>query len=248
MMDVPTANQSRTPCLPWAGQNGWSSAGGEGPASTPLPGFQHLSLGSASDQRPCLGQLQVSNQSFQSNITAITSGSDTHHNALSPHNAHQTVQQIMPDARPDARVSSAVVSEGRKMPPSSLPHLSEGMQHYVTLSSNHGLYHTISPPFQPSDTLPDVQNGPPHEEHLPTGSPISGQYLHQTPLCPHQPTLSRANMESSVGYMQNPASPTSSIPQQLSPWSLPPHSVGRFVCLGIMHFYKETQKGGCLIK
>lgn len=229
MMDVPTANQSRTPCIPWAGQNGWSSAGGEGPACTLLPGFQHLSLGSASDQRPCFSQPQVSNQSFQSNITAITSGNDTHHNTLSPHNAHQTVQQIMPDAR----VSSVVASQGRKMPPSSLPHLSEGMQHYMThqvpLSSNHGLYHTISSPFQSSNTLPDVQNGPPHEEHLPTGSPISGQYLHQTPLRPHQPTLSRENMESSLGYMQNPASPTSTIPQQLPPWSLPPHSVGRFV-------------------
>lgn len=241
-MDVPTANQSQTPCLPWAGQNGWSSAGGEGPAYTPLPGFQHLSLGSASDQRPCLGQLQVSNQSFQSNITAITPGSDTHHNALSPHNAHQTVQQIMPDAR----VSSVVACQGRKMPPSSLPHLSEGIQHQMThqvpLSSNHGLYHTISSPFRPSNTLQDVQNGPPHEEHLPTGSPISGQYLHQTPLCPHQPTLSRANMESSVSYMQNPASPTSSIPQQLPPWSLPPHSVGRFVWVSCI-FIKKPKKG-----
>lgn len=57
MMDVPTANQSQTPCHTWVGQEGWDP-----PSCTQLPSFQHLTLSSASDQRPCYGHHQASVQ------------------------------------------------------------------------------------------------------------------------------------------------------------------------------------------
>lgn len=57
MMDVPTANQSQTPCHTWVGQEGWSP-----PSCTQLPSFQHLTLSSTSDQRPCYGHSQASVQ------------------------------------------------------------------------------------------------------------------------------------------------------------------------------------------
>lgn len=56
-MDVPTANQSQTPCHTWVGQEGWSP-----PSCTQLPSFQHLTLSSTSDQRPCYGHHQASVQ------------------------------------------------------------------------------------------------------------------------------------------------------------------------------------------
>ncbi|KAL6114841.1 uncharacterized protein ACO6RY_05514 [Pungitius sinensis] len=60
MMDAPSANHSRAPGQSWAGQNGWSPASPPGPPCNPLPGFQHLSLSSPSDQRPEHGLLQGS--------------------------------------------------------------------------------------------------------------------------------------------------------------------------------------------
>ncbi|KAM9360127.1 protein transport protein Sec24C [Symphorus nematophorus] len=80
MMDVPTANQSQTPCQPWAGQNGWSPASPQGPPCNLLPSFQHLSLGSPSEPRPCYDHLQVSSQACQSDITPF----NTHNSVLSP--------------------------------------------------------------------------------------------------------------------------------------------------------------------
>ncbi|KAK5909448.1 hypothetical protein CesoFtcFv8_003377 [Champsocephalus esox] len=70
MMDVPTANQSDTPCQPWAGQNGWSPASPQGPPCNPLPSFQNLSLSSPSDQRPGYEQLQGTTDEFVPNATA----------------------------------------------------------------------------------------------------------------------------------------------------------------------------------
>lgn len=54
-MDVPTANQSQTPCHTWVGQEGWSP-----PSCTQLPSLQRLTLSKTSDQRPCCDHCQAS--------------------------------------------------------------------------------------------------------------------------------------------------------------------------------------------
>lgn len=224
-MDVPTANQSQTPCQPRAGQNGWSPASAQGPLCNPLPGFQHLSLGSPSDLRPCYNHLQASNQGFHCDITAVSSRNDSHHCTLHPNNnADQTVQQIILDPHVSSMVAAA--SQGRNIPPCSHPLLNKGKTHQIPFNSTHGLYQAISSPFQHSYTHQGSLNGPqsPHEEHLPIGSPSYGQCVNQNPLCSPRPAL-----ESSVEYMHSLASPTSPIQHQ-PPWILPPHSIGRFIC------------------
>lgn len=84
-MDIPTANQSQTPCHTWVGQEGWSP-----PSCTQLPSFQHLTLGSTSDQRPRYGHhqasvpgtLQVNNA--QQKHTPPSHFSHGQHRAMSP--------------------------------------------------------------------------------------------------------------------------------------------------------------------
>ncbi|XP_070690130.1 protein transport protein Sec24C [Pempheris klunzingeri] len=224
MMDVPTANQSQTPCQPWAGQNGWSPASPQGLPCNPLPSFQHFSLGSPSDHRACHDHLQASEQGCQSDLNAFSS---THDSTLCATNADQSVQRVIPD------VSSVVpaASQGRNIPPCSLPLMNESMQpckpQQMPLYSPRSPYQAISPPFHSPYTHQDLLNGPqsPHQKHLPISSPSFGQCGNQSPQWTPQPSLDRANVVSSVGYTLNHASPTSPIQQQPQ-WTLSPHSRG----------------------
>ncbi|XP_040897876.1 protein transport protein Sec24C isoform X2 [Toxotes jaculatrix] len=215
MMDVPTANQSQTPCHQWAGQNSWSTGSPPGPLCNPLPGVQHLSLGSPSDQRPCYDRMQASNQGCLSNPSTFSSRNNTHHSLLFASNTDQSVQQIVPNAHVSSVIPAA--SQGRNIPPCSLPH------------SPHSPYQAMCAPFQPPHTHQDSLNGPqsPHQKHLPISPPSFGQCLNQNPHGTLQPAFDRASMESSVhaGYIYSHASPTSPIQQQPQ-WTLPPHSRG----------------------
>lgn len=219
-MDVPTANQSQTPCQPWAGQNGWSPASPQGSPCNPLPSFQHLSLGSPSDQRPCYDHLQAVNQGCQSNPTTFSSRSNSHDSTLYANNADQSVQRIIP---------------GRNIPPCSLPLMNEVTQPCKPLQmpfySPYSPYQAISSPFHPPYTHQGLLNGPqsPHQKHLPISSPSFGQCVNQSPQSTPQSAFERANVESSVGYTHNHASPTSPIQEQPQ-WTLPSHSKGRSIC------------------
>ncbi|XP_028270110.1 protein transport protein Sec24C isoform X2 [Parambassis ranga] len=207
-MDVPSPNQSQTPCQPWVGQSSWSTASPPGPLCSPLPSFQHLNLGSPSDQRPCYNHLQTNNWDFQNN----TSRNSTHPNMLIAHSADQSVH---------------AVSQGRHIPPCSLPLMKEGAQprnsQQMSLYSPHCTpYQAGSPPFQPPYTHQVLQNGPqsPHQNHLPVSPP-----LYQSPQCMPSPEFQREKVGSPFGYTQNNASPASPIQHQPQ-WTLAPHSTG----------------------
>ncbi|XP_036955278.1 protein transport protein Sec24C isoform X1 [Acanthopagrus latus] len=227
-MDAPTANQSQTPCQAWAGQNGWSPASPQAAPSNPLLGFQHLSLGSPSDQRPCYDHLKASNQGCQSDITTFSSSSNTHRSTLYANNGDQSEQRVNPDARVSSTVPAA--SQGRNIPPCSLPLLNEGMQpckpHQMPFYSPYSPYQAISPPLHSPYTHQGLLNGPqsPHQKHLPISSPSFGQCVNQSPQCTPQPAFEGANVESSIGYTYGHASPTSPIQQQPQ-WTLT-HSKG----------------------
>lgn len=230
-MDAPTANQSQTPCQAWAGQNGWSPASPQAAPSNPLLGFQHLSLGSPSDQRPCYDHLKASNQGCQSDITTFSSSSNTHRSTLYANNGDQSEQRVNPDARVSSTVPAA--SQGRNIPPCSLPLLNEGTQpckpHQMPFYSPYSPYQAISPPLHSPYTHQGLLNGPqsPHQKHLPISSPSFGQCVNQSPQCTPQPAFEGANVESSIGYTYGHASPTSPIQQQPQ-WTLT-HSKGRSI-------------------
>lgn len=226
MMDVPTPNQSQTPFQPWAGQNGWSTAAPPGPLCNPLPSFQHLSLGSPSDQTPCYNHLRGSNLHPQGDLTPFSSRSNTHHNMQYVHSADQSIHRIIPN------VSSTIpaASQGKNIPPCSLPlRGSETTQpcnpQQMPLYSSHSPYQAVSPPFQPQYMHQGLLNGPqsPHQNHLPISPPLFGQCETQSPQCIPQPAFERTNVGTSGGYTHNLASPTSPIHQQPQ-WALPPHS------------------------
>eukprot|EP00064_Thunnus_orientalis_P022617 superscaffoldBa00007785_g22825 len=109
MMDVPTANQSQTPCQQWAGQNGWSTASPQGPPPfNPLPSFQHLNLGFTSDQIPSYDHLQPSNQgclshprnnthhSLVANVESAVNAGYIHNHAVPTSPAQQQPQWTLP--------------------------------------------------------------------------------------------------------------------------------------------------------
>ncbi|XP_075961174.1 protein transport protein Sec24C isoform X2 [Anarhichas minor] len=227
MMDVPTANQSQTPCQPWAGQNGWSPASPQGPPCNPLPGFQHLSLSSPSDQRPGYEHLQVSHHGCQSDLATFTSRDEPHRGTLHSNDADQSVQRVVPGAHVSSTVPTA--SQGRHMPPCSLPLMKEVTQpcrlQQMPFYSPHSPYQGISPPSQPPYTHQGSPNGPqsPHQKHLPICSPSFG--VNQSPQFTPQPAFERANVESSVGFIHDHASPTSPVSQQPQ-WTLAAPSGG----------------------
>lgn len=231
-MDVPTANQSQTPYQPQVGQNGWSTA--QEPPFNPLPSFQYLGFGSPSEQRPCYNHLQASNQGFHSSIPTVASRNDTRYSPPYLNDTEQTVQQIMLDANLPPMVPAA--SQKGNIPPCSPPTLNRRTQphstHQTPFNSSHGQYQAISPTSQHSYTHQGSLNGPqsPLEERLPVSSPSFGQCVNQNPLCSPRPALGRAHVESCTGYMHSLASPTSPIQYQPPPWTLPPLSIGRFVC------------------
>ncbi|XP_038560323.1 protein transport protein Sec24C-like [Micropterus salmoides] len=226
MMDVPTANQSQTPCQPWAGQNGWSPASPQEHPCNPLPSFYHLNLGSPSDQRTCHDHLQASNQRCQNDIASCRS--NTPQSTLYV-NADQCVQPITPDANLSSVVPAA--SHERNIPPCSLPLMNEGTltrkPQQMPFYSPHSPYQAICSPFQPPYTHQGLLNEPQssHQKHLSISSPSFGQCVNQSPQCTPQPAFERANVEASVGYTHSHASPSSPIQQQPH-WTLSPGSKG----------------------
>lgn len=225
-MDVPTANQSQTPCQPWAGQNGWSPASPQEHPCNPLPSFYHLNLGSPSDQRTCHDHLQASNQRCQNDIASCRS--NTPQSTLYV-NADQCVQPITPDANLSSVVPAA--SHERNIPPCSLPLMNEGTltrkPQQMPFYSPHSPYQAICSPFQPPYTHQGLLNEPQssHQKHLSISSPSFGQCVNQSPQCTPQPAFERENVEASVGYTHSHASQSSPIQQQPH-WTLSPGSKG----------------------
>ncbi|XP_041642619.1 protein transport protein Sec24C [Cheilinus undulatus] len=216
MMNDHTANQSQTPSQPWVGQSSWSPASPQGALYNPLPSFQHLSLGSPSDQLPCVEHQQASSQDCQRDNTTFPTINNTHHNTLHANNADLSVPQI------------THASHERILPPCSLPLLNETTQprkpFQMPFYSPYSPYQAISPPFQPPYTQQESLNGPqsPHQKHLPISSPLSEHCVCQSPQFSPHPVF---NKGASVGYSHNHASPTSPIQQQPQ-WTLQQHSGG----------------------
>lgn len=206
-MDAPSANQSRTPCQPWAGQNGWSPASPPGPPCDPLPGLQRLSLSSPSDLRPDRDRLQGSTHGCRGDRSASPPGGRAHLGALDPRNAEHSVRA--PSMAPAA-------GRGRRIPPCSLPLVEEGPHPrrvpQMPFYSPHSPYRGMSPPFQPPYT-PDGPM-PSHQNHLPAGSPSPGA---NSPLCTPRPVFERANAESAAASQQ-------------PHWTLAAPSRGTFIC------------------
>ncbi len=233
MMDVTPANQSQTPCQPWAGQNGWSPASPQGPPCSPLPSFQHLSLSSPSDHRPGYDHLQASNQGCQSDIAAFPPRDNTHQSPLHANNSDTSVKQITPDAH----FSDA--TRGRSVPPRSLRLMNEVTQpckpHQMPFYSPHSPFQAISSPFQPPYTPQGPLNGPqsPHQKHMPISSPSLGQCVNQSPQWTPQPATERANLEFFASYSHNHALTTSPVQQQPQ-WTFVTHSRGGFMCNNFM--------------
>ncbi|XP_062241021.1 protein transport protein Sec24C [Platichthys flesus] len=146
MMDALSANQSRTPSHQWAGPNGWSPASPPGPLCNPLPSFQHLSLGSPSDQRPGL----------------------RNHSQVFTEDAELSSQPFIPNAHV-SHVDPAVSHE-RHVPPCSLPLVINGTPAYPP----HSPYQPITAPFHPPYSHHVSLNG--HQAlQSPISPPLFGQ-------------------------------------------------------------------------
>ncbi|XP_035020897.1 protein transport protein Sec24C [Hippoglossus stenolepis] len=222
MMDALSANQSRTPGHQWAGQNGWSAASPPGPLCNPLPSFQHLSLGSPSDQRPGHDHLQVSNHGCLSDLRNHSQS------MVFTDNAELSVQHYIPDAHVSHVVPAA--SHERNLPPCSLPLMNNGSQPSNPQGASayppHSPYQTISAPFHPPYSHHVALNGPQSLQQTPISPPSFGQGADQNPQCARQPAYQK-NVESpvSAGYVHTSASPNSPIQQQPQ-WALPSQSRG----------------------
>ncbi|XP_078141465.1 protein transport protein Sec24C isoform X2 [Centroberyx gerrardi] len=276
-MDAPAANQSQTPCQPWAGQNGWSTASTQGPPCSPLPSFQHLSLGLPSDQSPSYVDLQPSIQDYQSNYITSSSTNKTHYSALYQashvsnnssaatlvaNTADQNAPLFLSNANQSLHISSTVpvASHGKNIPPSSLPLTSQRPQpsrpQPMSLCSSHSPYEAIPPPFQPPYTHQGILNGlqSPYQQDLPISPPSVGQCVNQGPQSKPQPTFGSVNVESpplagGAGYTPSHVSPTSPIQQQPQ-WTLPPHyrgAVYESVPDAAAHPYKEPSQDGNIL-
>ncbi|KAM8885811.1 protein transport protein Sec24C isoform 2-T2 [Spinachia spinachia] len=168
-MDAPSANHSRTPCQPWAGQNGWSPASPPGPPCDPLPGLQHLSLSSPSEQRPDHDQPQGSTPPPRD------------------HGAQRLVHDV------------PTWGQRRHIPPCSLPLVKEGMQpcrvQQMPFYSPHSPSQGMCPPPQPPYTHRGSPDGPlpQHQKH--DGSPSLGvdSPLRATVESAHAPPTSPAS-------------------------------------------------------
>lgn len=201
-MDVHSANQSQTP-----GQDGGVTASPPGPAHSPLPSFQHLNLCSASDQTPCY------NQGFQRDLSTLLPRNDT----VYSNNADWWAQQMIPDASPAGPASS----QGRNMPPCSLPSMNEGMPQQMSLHSSHKVISPVSPPPRAHQRS---LNGPQSllQAHLPINPAAFGHSLKEG-----SPQSPQAAFEKTAGCVNHAAFPSSPVHQQPQ-WT--PHSGGGFIC------------------
>ncbi|XP_074526410.1 protein transport protein Sec24C isoform X2 [Halichoeres trimaculatus] len=211
-MDIPAANQSQTASEPWAGQNGWSPASPQAAPYNPFPNLKHLSLGSPSDQRPCVELLHQPSQFCQSDNIC--------HSALQAYNADQSLQQNIPVSHLSPMVPSA--SQDRIIPPCSLPLRNEGTQprkpFQMPFYSPYSPFQAVSPPSQPAYTHHESLNGPqsPRQKHLPISSPSFAQCASQSAHFSPQPSFKREASH----HQASPTSPTQQQPQ----WMLQQHS------------------------
>lgn len=234
-MEVHSANQSQTP-----GQDGRVTPAPPGPVYNPLPSFQHLNLGSPSDQTPCYSNLQASNQGFQRDLSTLLPRNKSYYNPIHSNNADQRMQQIISEAHVPPVGPAA--SQGRNIPPCPLPFMNEGMQYckpqQMSVHSPHSHYQAISPPFPPPYVHQSSLNGPqsPLQEHLPFNPPSFGYCTKEGSPQSLQPAFEGTNVESAVsaGCVNRSALPSSPIQQQPR-WT--PHSEGKFVC----HIYVVCQ-------
>lgn len=225
MMDVPSANQSQTPCQPWAGQKDWSTASPPRHLFDPLPSFQHLNLRSPSDYTPCYNHLQMSSSSFQRDFTVFSPNNNNPHNSLlHVNNTDHSVQPVIPDV--SATIPAA--SQGGNMNEDIRPCDTQ----WTSLHSPHNPYQAVAQHFQHPYTQQDSVNGPqsPHQNHLPIRPPL---YENESLQCIPQPGFEGANARSSAVFTHNHASPTSPIEQQPQ-WTLPAHSGGEFININQM--------------
>ncbi|XP_062273489.1 uncharacterized protein LOC133979071 isoform X2 [Scomber scombrus] len=231
MMDNPTANTSHIPCQSWADQNGWPTASTQGPVLNPLFSPQHLSLGSAFDQRPPYDHLQASNQSCMSDLSTLSSRSNTHHTAqytsshissnlsstsLFANTTIPSVSQIISCDQQNPHSSSMLpaTNQGKNIPPPSLPRTNQRSQtcrpQHLPLVSPHDPYKTS---FQPPLTNQGLQD-------IPIGLPSCGHDLNQGSQRTSQPTFGGVHVDAGVaGYTHSHASSTSQEQPQWTPSS-----------------------------
>lgn len=218
-MDAPTPDQSQPSCRLWAIQNGWSAAEPPGPVSSPLPSFHQLNLESVPHQTPSFNHLQSPRNDSKSDSAAFSATNNSYYSMQDINCADESVQQ---------NVSSTIpaTSQGRNMPPCSLPLLNEGLQHFSPQQMPFMSPPSLSPQFQPQHTYQGVLHAPqsPNENHLPVSPPVVGQHLNQR-LSP-QPASDWVNVGSSAGSDHHKlVSPTSPIQQQPQ-WMLSAHPGG----------------------
>lgn len=203
-MDVPTANQSATPCHMWIGQEGWPP-----PSRIQLPSFQRLTLSSTSDQRPCYDRSQAS---VQGTLQVNNEQQNTH----------------------DLRGSSIVSAAKNTPPPSlplldkgTQPY----MTNPISLNSAYSQHQATLPPFLPSHTHQMLQNAAwsPNEGHMHIVSRLPGPDANQDPACSPEPTLGLGLVKTSDGFVLSPASPTSPLHQP--PDGVSSHYIGLFIWL-----------------
>ncbi|XP_039660140.1 uncharacterized protein LOC120561204 [Perca fluviatilis] len=189
MMDNLTSNKNHKPCQSWAGQNGWSTASTQGPHLNPLPGSQHVSLGSSSNQRPSYDHLQASNQSCMSDLSTVSSRNDTHHSAMYKdsqicNNPSSTTQFAIPSA-------SHIISFAQQSPHTSSMLLNANQEKHIPPPSLHQTNHAPQPcssqnlqlplphnPYKVSFQRPLTDQGLPNRlQNLPISLPSCGQLV-----------------------------------------------------------------------
>ncbi|XP_042276988.1 uncharacterized protein LOC121903728 isoform X1 [Thunnus maccoyii] len=256
MMDNPTANKSHLPCQSWAGQNGWSTASTQGPLLNPLSSSQHLSLGSSSDQRPPYDHMQASDQSCLSDLSTLSSRSNTHHPALYKashissnlsstslfaNSAIPSVSHIISCDQQNPHSSSMLlaVNQGKNIPPPSLQQTNQGSQpcrpQHLPLLSPHDPYKTS---FQPPLTNQGLQD-------MTISLPSCGQDLNHGSQRTSQPTFEGVNVDAGVaGYTHSHASSTSQEQPQWIPSSDCRGAKNKSVPDAAAHPNKKTSQKG----
>lgn len=230
-MDNPTANKSHIPCQSWADQNSWSTASTQEPHLNP-----HHSLSSSSDQRPSYDHLQASNQSCLSDLSTLSSRSNSHHTtlykashissnlsstSLFANTTNPSVSHSISFAQQNPRSSSMLLAanQGKNIPPPSIPQTNQGSQpcrpQHLPLLSPHDPYKTS---FQSPLTSQGRQN-------MSISLPSCGQDLNQGSQRMSQPNFEGVNVDAGVaGYTHSHASSTS---QEQPEWIPSSHCRGK---------------------
>nr|XP_020444130.1 uncharacterized protein LOC109953088 [Monopterus albus]XP_020444131.1 uncharacterized protein LOC109953088 [Monopterus albus]XP_020444133.1 uncharacterized protein LOC109953088 [Monopterus albus] len=218
-----TANKSLIPCQLWVAQNDWSTTSTQGPPAS----SQHLCLGSSSDQSPSFNHLQASSQSCMSNLSTVSSRSNTQHSSLytashissSVSSTALFTNTVIPSAshtisfaQQSPHMSSVLLTanQGKTIPSPSLPQQNKGPQlcnpqQFPLLLPNSPYKALFQPPF----TNQGLSNG---RQDLPTSLPSCGHRASTS-----QATFEGANM-ASAGFSGYTHSYASAISQEQPQW------------------------------